>query len=415
MSTTLLVAFMLVSLLVAGGVAFYGISRRTNGEKEVQKLQQQHLKELAEVQRVARHEAEAQNRQLLAEVKALSHQLAVEQADRIRSESAMQMKAVVEPLRQHLTDFGNLVRESYDRENRARSSLSGQIEQLINLNLSIGDEARQLSRALKGDSKVQGDWGEAQLTTLLEQGGLQPGVHFKTQLTRDDAGNVLRDEQGALQRPDAVLLLPQGKKLIIDSKVSLTAYVAYNAAEDDEERRVQARRHVDSVKKHIRELADKNYPSLMEGACDQTLMFMPIEGALMLAVRMDSELLHYAASVHVAIVSPLHLYSVVQLASQLWRQDAMDHNAMEIAEAGGRLYDKLAGFCTTFEKTGESLNRALAQWEEARRQLTTGRGNIVSRAEKLRALGAKASKRIPIAASDAADDSCATDGKESHR
>lgn len=395
MGTGITVIVLLLALAVVAGVLFYSNSRKGNLTRELQQMQQQHLKELEMVSRSARESAEAQNRQLLAEVKALSQQLAVEQSDRIRHESSIQMKAVVEPLKQNLESFGKLVRESYDRENTARSSLSGQLEQLMALNRSIGDEARQLTNALKGDSKVQGDWGESQLTTLLEHAGLQPDIHFKAQVTRDETGKILRNEEGGLQRPDVVIYLPQGKQLIVDSKVSLTAFVAYNAAENEEERRRQARKHTESVRRHIKELAAKNYPASLKGACDQTLMFMPLEGALMLAIRMDPELLQYAASVHVAIVSPLHLYSVVQLAAQIWRQDAQDHNALEIAEAGGRLYDKLAGFCATFEKTGETLNRALAQWEEARKQLSTGRGNVLTRAEKLRSLGAKATKRLP--------------------
>lgn len=332
---------------------------------------------------------------LLERVEALSQKLAVGQADRISAQSNREMQNVVEPLRRHLENFDRLMRESADRENSARAQLKGQIDSLIALNQSIGDEARQLTQALKGDSKVQGDWGEMQLTTLLEQAGLEQGIHFRTQVTRDESGRVIRSEEGGDLRPDVIVNLPDDKKLIIDSKVSLTAYADYASAEDKEQRRTAARRHLDSVRKHIRELAAKHYPDSIQGACDQSLMFLPLEGAFTLAVSLDADLLRFAASLKVAIVTPVHLYSVVQLAAQLWRQDAQDRNTLEIAQAGGRLYDKLAIFLETFDKVGETLRRSQEQYDQARKQISTGKGNLLSRAEKLRALGAKTTKTLP--------------------
>lgn len=370
-------------------------SSRRRLDETVEKMRNDHQRELQATEERTRRDAQERDRILLERVEALSQKLAVGQADRISAQSNREMQNVVEPLRRHLENFDRLMRESADRENSARAQLKGQIDSLIALNQSIGDEARQLTQALKGDSKVQGDWGEMQLTTLLEQAGLEQGIHFRTQVTRDESGRVIRSEEGGDLRPDVIVNLPDDKKLIIDSKVSLTAYADYASAEDKEQRRVAARRHLDSVRKHIRELAAKHYPDSIQGACDQSLMFLPLEGAFTLAVSLDADLLRFAASLKVAIVTPVHLYSVVQLAAQLWRQDAQDRNTLEIAQAGGRLYDKLAIFLETFDKVGETLRRSQEQYDQARKQISTGKGNLLSRAEKLRALGAKTTKNLP--------------------
>lgn len=370
-------------------------SSRRRLDETVEKMRNDHQRELQATEERTRRDAQERDRMLLERVEALSQKLAVGQADRISAQSNREMQNVVEPLRRHLENFDRLMRESADRENSARVQLKGQIDSLIALNQSIGDEARQLTQALKGDSKVQGDWGEMQLTTLLEQAGLEQGIHFRTQVTRDESGRVIRSEEGGDLRPDVIVNLPDDKKLIIDSKVSLTAYADYASAEDKEQRRTAARRHLDSVRKHIRELAAKHYPDSIQGACDQSLMFLPLEGAFTLAVSLDADLLRFAASLKVAIVTPVHLYSVVQLAAQLWRQDAQDRNTLEIAQAGGRLYDKLAIFLETFDKVGETLRRSQEQYDQARKQISTGKGNLLSRAEKLRALGAKTTKTLP--------------------
>ena len=370
-------------------------SSRRRLDETVEKMRNDHQRELQATEERTRRDAQERDRMLLERVEALSQKLAVGQADRISAQSNREMQNVVEPLRRHLENFDRLMRESADRENSARAQLKGQIDSLIALNQSIGDEARQLTQALKGDSKVQGDWGEMQLITLLEQAGLEQGIHFRTQVTRDESGRVIRSEEGGDLRPDVIVNLPDDKKLIIDSKVSLTAYADYASAEDKEQRRTAARRHLDSVRKHIRELAAKHYPDSIQGACDQSLMFLPLEGAFTLAVSLDADLLRFAASLKVAIVTPVHLYSVVQLAAQLWRQDAQDRNTLEIAQAGGRLYDKLAIFLETFDKVGETLRRSQEQYDQARKQISTGKGNLLSRAEKLRALGAKTTKNLP--------------------
>lgn len=390
-----------VALIAVAVVSLLSIqSSRRRFDATVEAMRRDHQRELQAAEERSRREVGERDRMLLERVEALSQKLAVGQADRISRQSNREMESVVEPLRRHLENFDRLMRESADRENSARAQLKGQIDSLIALNQSIGEEARQLTQALKGNSKVQGDWGEMQLTTLLESAGLEPGIHFRTQVTRDEAGRVIRNEEGGDLRPDVIVNLPDDKKLIIDSKVSLTAYAEYAAAEDTARRRAAAKRHLDSVKRHVRELSAKHYPDNINGACDQSLMFLPLEGAFTLAVSMDADLLRFAASRKVAIVTPVHLYSVVQLAAQLWRQDAQDRNTLEIAQAGGRLYDKLAIFLETFDKVGESLRRSQEQFEQARKQISTGKGNLLSRAEKLRTLGAKTTRQLPPSQDD---------------
>lgn len=336
-----------------------------------------------------------QNKQLLAELKIISRELASEQSEKLRNENEREIKNIVEPLRMHLESFKQQIDAGNDRENRARANLQGQIEQLITLNHSLGDDTRELTQALRGDGRIQGEWGEIQLITLLEQNGLQRDVHFSTQVTRGDDGRVLKDNvTDTLRRPDVVLSLPGKRKLIIDSKVSLTAYLDYTAASDKKVRQDAAKRHLTSVKQHINDLEKKNYPALITGSVEQTIMFMPVENAFMLAVHTDPGLIQYASERHVVIVTPVHLISVVQLVAQLWRQEDSDRNAQEIAQAAGNLYDKLCGFCDDFEKVRRSLETASSAWDSAHRKLSSGRGNAISQAEKMKSMGAKSTRRL---------------------
>lgn len=402
---TAAVIISIISIL-AIAVIMYVFSQRTSrllaqAQEQTRSMYQREVEASVRQQREA---YELQNARLLAEVKALSSQLVAEQSKNLRENNRLEINGIVDPLRRQIENFEQIIHNSREKDASDRASLMTQINHLMELNKNIGNEARQLTNALKGDSKVQGDWGEAQLNTLLEQGGLMPGVHFTVQATRDSAGRTLHDEQGNLRRPDVLIFLPDDRRLVVDSKVSLTAFADYSAAVDEEQKKIFARKHLASVKKHIKELADKNYPGLVEGACDQSLMFMPLEGAFMLAVHLDPGILRYAAELHVAIVTPTHLFSLVQLAAQLWRQDARDRNTQRIAEMGGRLYDKLALFLNNFDKIGDTLDKARNTWSDARAQLATGRGNALRTAEQLRDMGAKVTRRLPVADTGAADE-----------
>ena len=315
--------------------------------------------------------------------------------DRLRDENARQFEDMLRPIREKLDEFSSAVRDSYVKDNASRQSLSDQIANLVNLNRTIGEEARELSRALKGDSKVQGDWGEMVLETLLESAGMKRNINYFTQVTTDQTGQRLRSDEGRLQRPDVVVLMPDNHRLVIDSKVSLTAYSRYAAASTEEERAQEGRAHIRSVKKHIDELGCKQYQNSIPNAAEHVLMFMPVEGAYLTAVELDPDLWRYAFERNVVIVSPTHIFSVVQILGQLWRQEKQSRHAEQIAQLGGLLYDRFASFVSEFEAVERQLEQTRKAYDKCRNALTGGPQSVVRRAERLRDLGARTSRRIP--------------------
>ncbi len=328
--------------------------------------------------------AEEMQRESTAHFKAIAADLLRTQAQELREANSRQMDAILRPLSQNLNDFRRTVNDCYVQENASRKSLSDQVERLMRLNESIGTEARNLSSALKGNSKVQGDWGEMVLTTLLEQAGLHEGIHFLTQATRDDLGHTLRDREGHLQRPDVIVNLPEGRKIIIDSKTSLTAYADLCATQDEATRTARTRDHLRSMRSHIDELAAKRYDKTVAGSADYVMMFVPNEGAYIAAQQAEPELWQYAFRKGVAIVSPTHLFSVMQIISQLWVQDKQNRHTLEIARKGGALYDKVMLFMQSFEEVGNALDKARDSYDTALSRLATGKGNLAKMSRDLR-------------------------------
>ena len=325
------------------------------------------------------------------------------QAD-LRESNMREMERIMTPLKSKLDEFSRAVSDAYMNENASRKSLTDQITLLMQLNRDIGRDARNLTSALKGDSKVQGDWGETLLQTLLESAGLVKNVHFFLQVTADDTGRQLTDENGRRQRPDVVVNLSDGHRMVIDSKVSLTAYSRYVAAESEEEHNREGKLHLVSVKKHIDELATKQYQKQIRGAADHVLMFMPIEGSYYTAMQLDPDLWRYAFERNVAIVSPTHLCSVMQLVSQLWSREKQERNAEEIARQGGLLYDRVAAFLNEFATIGNSLDTVRARYDRCFESLTKGRQSVVARAERMRELGTPVKRRISSQLADAVED-----------
>ena len=368
---------------------------RDNQRRQIEMLKESQQQQIDALKESQRHQMDDLREQTKAEFRAMSQELIQAESERLSSRNTENIEALLNPFKEKIESFQKLVRDNHDQENAARNSLMGQIESLMKLNQTIGEEARNLTSALKNDSKVQGDWGEMVLQTLLEQGGLEKGVHFQTQVTRDETDSVLKNEEGDMLRPDVLLYLPDNKTLVIDSKVSLKAFADYCAADDEGARKDLLKKHIASVRRHIDELCRANYTSYVKNACDHTLMFIPTENAYLLAVKEDPALWKYAYEKHVAIVSPTHLFSVVQLIGQLWTQDAQNRNVLAIAEEGGKLYDKFVLFCDTFTKLEKNLKDADRTYGDAMKHLVAGKGNLVGRAEKLRALGAKVKKRLP--------------------
>lgn len=298
------------------------------------------------------------------------------------------VQSLLKPFGESMDKF----RERIEQESRHRFALQEEVKRLAELNLRMSKEANNLVAALKGNSKSQGDWGEMILQTLLESSGLQKDVHFTVQ-------ESLRDQEGGQLRPDVILNLPEGKQVVIDSKVSLTAYVSYTEAEDDLVRAQCLTAHINSLKKHIAELGTKSYHKLVASP-DFVIMFVPNEPALLLGLQGDQGLWHYAYRSGVILSSPTNLFAILRIVEDLWRRDSQSRNALEIAKAGGDLYDKFVGFVEGFEDIGRSIKRTDELFDKSRRQMSEGPGNLLRRAENLRELGAKTNKKLGRGAAD---------------
>ena len=334
----------------------------------------------------------------------MSAELLAKQTTGLKEANTEQLQAIIGPFVTNIQEFKKAVNEAYVSENAGRKSLADQITRLMELNQNIGTEARNLTSALKGNSKVQGDWGEMILETMLENAGLTRGVHFEVQLTRDDDGSSLSDGAGHRLRPDVVVYMPDNRRIVIDSKVSLTAFVDLTAAEDEATRADAVKRHLASVKAHIDELGSKRYQDAIKGSAEQVMMFIPIEGAYLAAVQADPNLWQYAYAKKVAIVSPTHLFSSMQIVSQLWVQDKQNRNTIEIARLGGTLCDKVELFTESMDQLRTAIKNASNAYDEAEKRLLTGKGNAVSTAQKLQKLGATAKKTFPVRISEIAEE-----------
>ncbi len=353
------------------------------------------LRRITDLSMQLEHRAEEERRTATMEFRNAAAETMRVQMETLRDTNTSQIDAVLRPLREQLGEFRRAVDDSFIRDNASRQSLSDQIDRLMSLNVSIGEEARNLASALKGNSKVQGDWGEMVLESLLESAGLRRDVNFRVQPASDESGKSLRDsDTGRGLRPDIVVMLPEDRLLVIDSKVSLTAFAEYHEAEDDAKRSRAAARHLESVKKHIDELAAKKYQMLFRNAADQVLMFVPNDSAWTLAFSLDDTLWKYAFDRKVTIVSPAHLFSVMLLVSQMWRQEGQNRNAQEIARLGGLLYDRFVKFTNDFAAIEAALQKAQRAYEDCCHDLNSGSQSLIARAERLRELGARTSKRL---------------------
>ncbi len=321
---------------------------------------------------------------------------------RFNETSTQRINDLLMPLKENIENFRKAVGEAYNNESRERFSLKTEIEKLVTLNETIGREARDLTRALRSDSKVQGDWGEMILEQLLEKSGLQKGIHFDTQVTHDVDGTKLVGENNKSLRADVVVYYPDDRCMVIDSKVSLTNFVDYiNLADDTtdidgERRKKAAAEHLASVRSHIKELATKNYQDLIgKKRMDFVMMFIPNEAAYIAAMQIEPGLWQEAYDKRVLIVSPTQLISVLRMLSQLWKQDAINRNVEEIARLSGAMLDKFTGMMDSFDEMQGALTKAQNACTTVRSRLSDGKGNIFTTAKKILDLGAKATKALP--------------------
>lgn len=367
---------------------------RRQYEAQISRLEQRlEAQRIESEERLERRSAEMR-RQAALEFEALARETLQREAANLQRGNKSDIDAILTPLRQRISDFQQTVSDTYVKENASREALSRQIETLARANSEIGNEARRLSNALRGDTRYQGRWGETVLQQLLERAGLLKGVHFETQVS-SVGGSEMRSDEGRDLRPDMVLLLPGGHRIVVDAKTSLSDFLAYAEASTEEQAAECLKRHVASVKKHVKELADKQYHRLIPGALEHSLMFMPNDASYLAALRGDASLGEAALRQNVVIVSPAHLLSVVQLVSQIWRVENQNRNAEAIAEAGGKLYDKVAAFLEDFSKINRNIQAAGRAYESSLKQLTGGSQSIAARAERLRGMGAKVTRRIP--------------------
>jgi len=312
-----------------------------------------------------------------------------ESQERLAASNSAKMSDLLMPLQRNIETFNRTIDAKYSREAYERGALREKIDELRTLNESLGREARQLADALRGNGKVQGDWGEMILSTLLTQAGFTEGREFVTQA-------VVKGPGGANLRPDVVINFPDGGCVVIDSKASLTAYVNYTAAESDAARAAALSAHVASVRAHVRELAAKNYQEYTgsERKLDFVMMFIPNEGAYIAAMQAEPSLWQEAYDRQVLIISPTHLFSVLKLIRQMWRHDDQTRNALTIAEEAGKLYDKFEGLYRDMTRIGDAIDKVAAAHGDAMRKLREGPGNLIGKVENLRKMGAKTSKRI---------------------
>lgn len=306
------------------------------------------------------------------------------------------ISALLDPLGKNIDEFKKTVNETYDKESKERFSLGERVKDLVKLNQQLTEEARNLTKALKGEAKTQGDWGEMILESILEKSGLRKGEEYfiQEQLLDKDGKPLRTDDEGKKMRPDAIIRYPGNRSVIIDAKVSLNAFSRYLAAEDPEDQAKELKDHVGSVKSHINELQSKGYDDY-DRALDFVMMFIPSEPAYIAALQGDPDLWNYAYDRRILLLNPTNLITSLKLIVDLWKREYQNRNAQEIADRGGKLYDKLVGFVTNLTEVGESLDKAKKAYKDSFDQLSTGDGNLIGQAAKLRKLGIKNKKNLP--------------------
>lgn len=350
---------------------------------------------LTERLRYLNEEKERLSRESEERFKNLANEILNRTSRQFKEANETRLAEILTPLKENIDQFKRSITDAYSTEARERFSLQQSIKELVELNRNIGKEAQDLTSALRGNSKVQGDWGEMILENILEKSGLRKGHEFSVQQTVNEDGTPLRDDRGNGLRPDVVVYYPDKRYIVIDSKVSLTAYTIYINAENETERETAGKRHIQSIKAHIAELSAKRYQDFIGGGkTDFVMMFIPNEGAYLAAMQLDSTLWQEAYDHRVLLVSPTHLFSALRLISQLWSHDRQTRNAIEIAKSAGAMVDKFVNFTNDMKEIEKYLNKTRDAYDGAMKKLCTGNGNLVSRTEKLRELGAKAEKQL---------------------
>ncbi len=323
------------------------------------------------------------------EFKNLANEILEEKSQKFTQQNRTNLDEILKPLGEKIKDFEKKVEDTYDKESKLRFSLKEEIKRLEELNQQVSRDTVNLTKALKGDSKTQGNWGEVVLENILEKSGLVKDREYfiQTSFTKDD---------GRRMQPDVIVTYPGKRNVVIDSKVSLTAYERYTSEEEEDKKEKAYKEHIVSLKSHINELSLKNYQDLYQlNSLDFVMMFLPLEPAYLLAVQRDPELWNYAYDKRILLISPTNLIAALKMVESLWRQEYQGQNVQEIARQSGDLYDKFKGLVDDLIEIGNKLKMTQKSYEASMNKLTTGKGNLISRVERIKKLGAKTSKSIP--------------------
>ncbi len=326
----------------------------------------------------------------------LANKILEEKTEKFTALNQNNLKTILDPFQEKIADLKNKVNEAYEKENKERFSLAEKVKELAELNQQISDDAKKLTRALKGESKTQGNWGEMILESILEKSGLVKGrEYFLEHELRDEDNNALFSEfSGKKMRPDAVVKYPDERNVIIDSKVSLTAFTDLVDENDPDVYAIKLSQHLGSIKNHITQLSQKAYDDYGK-SLDFVMMFIPSEPAYIAAMQADQNLWNYAYERRILLLNPSNLITSLKLIADLWKREYQNRNSMEIAERGAKLYDKFVGFVENLEKVGRNLDQAKNVFNDAYKQLHTGNDNLVIQTQKLKSLGIKNKKDLP--------------------
>lgn len=324
----------------------------------------------------------------------LANEIFDAKAKGFEEDSQARLQLLLKPFREQITNFSRQTEERFIKENSERAVLHRELSRLRELNEQITQDAKNLTNALKGENKTQGNWGEIVLERILEESGLREGMEYETQ-------GSYKDERGHTLRPDVIIHLPQEKDIVIDSKVSLVAYERFMSADDPAEKEHSLKQHLDSINAHIKGLSEKRYENLHGiNTLDFILLFMPIEGAFLLALEQDSSFFSRAYEKNIMIVSPSTLLVTLRTIEHIWRTERQEQNAQEIASQAEALYDKFASFVDDLTKIGDQIEKSQESYEKALNKLSSGKGNLLRRVEKMKALGLKPKKQIALTGDD---------------
>ncbi len=374
------------------------VEKRENGLKEQEILSM--TRQITEKEATLNHLKEKLNEQksdiekiqekFRIEFRNLANDILEEKTKKFTEQNSTRLNEILNPLSQKIKEFEKKVEETYDKETQQRISLKEEVRKLTELNLAVSKEANNLAKALKGESKTQGNWGEVILESILERSGLVRDREYFIQMS-------FPGESGRRLQPDVVIAYPGKRNVIVDSKVSLTAYERYVSATEENEKEAALQEHLLSIRNHIKELNTKNYQDIHQlQSLDFVMMFLPIEPAYLLAIQKDPELWDFAYEKRILLISPTNLIASLKMVESMWRQEYQNKNVMEIARQSGALYDKFEGLISELLNLGKKLDAAQGHYQTTLNKLSEGKGSLVSRVEKIKKLGAKTKKSLPV-------------------